>query len=206
MLKIKYDEAMVRAQKIKISAAFGELGELYYKAHKDDYEEAFAEPIAKIKAAEDVIYQHKVEVLKRNGLMLCPHCGEEILDVSRFCNFCGKPVEPCPAEESAPEPESGEEDAPPQEATEPEEAKAEETDGQDEAPEADETPDSAARKCPGCGNVLGEYDVFCEECGMRVQEPAPEAPAVKEKKCPLCGFTTTDDDVFFCVECGAKLQ
>lgn len=245
---VKYNEAIINAQNEKIKEAYTELGELYYKAHKDDAEPEFEAPFSKIKAAQQAIEQHKLEVLKQNGLMLCKHCGCEILDISRFCNFCGKPVESAEeapaapaAEESAPE---AEEIAPEAEEPAPEAAE-EEKPGEFkpllECPYCDAPvdedfdfctncgkrirgganpeipgPDASAPAakddvCPACGAKLNDDSIFCEECGTRVRDaenqpvnPAPSAP--KEKRCPLCGFTTSDDDVNFCVECGSKLQ
>ena len=95
---VQYDEKIINAENQKIKEAYTELGELYYQAHKKDYESGFEGSVSKIKAAEKAIEQHKVEVLKQNGLMLCKHCGAQIQDVSRFCNFCGKSVDE-PAEE-----------------------------------------------------------------------------------------------------------
>ena len=95
---VQYDEKIINAENQKIKEAYTELGELYYQAHKKDYESGFEGPVSKIKAAEKAIEQHKAEVLKQNGLMLCKHCGAQIQDVSRFCNFCGKSVDE-PAEE-----------------------------------------------------------------------------------------------------------
>ena len=231
MFKVKYDEKILGAQKNKMDVAFGELGKLYYKAHKNDYEEAFAQPIAKIKEAEDTIFRHRSEVLKRSGLMLCKYCGEEILDVSRFCNFCGKPVEPRPKEERVAEyeinvqPETAAEEeaqavaeqqeAPAEEEApapvEQHEAPAEEKAPQpqpvpepDPEPEPQPEPEPEERKCPNCGKVVSGDNAFCENCGMRIQELTEFE--LMQKRWPLCGFTTSEDDVFYCVECGAKLQ
>ncbi len=216
MFKVKYDEKILGAQKNKMDVAFGELGKLYYKAHKNDYEEAFAQPIAKIKEAEDTIFRHRSEVLKRSGLMLCKYCGEEILDVSRFCNFCGKPVEPRPKEERVAEYEinvqpetAAEEEA--QTVTEQQEAPAEEKAPQPQPQpvpepelEPEPEPEPEERKCPNCGKIVSGDNAFCENCGMRIQELTEFE--LMQKRCPLCGFTTSEDDVFYCVECGAKLQ
>ena len=234
---VQYDEKIINAENQKIKEAYTELGELYYKAHKKDYESGFEGPVSKIKAAEKAIEQHKAEVLKQNGLMLCKHCGAQIQDVSRFCNFCGKSVDE-PAEEE-------EKSVLPVEAVESEDEVEEEIEIEEtEADQAEETVEEEPEKaevCPVCGETVeDDYDfctncgyrikqaeqdilsndgdqrvcrvcgskltddmLFCEECGTRVDDGMSEK---KEKVCPICGFTTTDEEMNFCVECGSKLR
>ena len=212
---VQYDEKIINAENQKIKEAYTELGELYYQAHKKDYESGFEGPVAKIKAAEKAIELHKVEVLKQNGLMLCKHCGAQIQDVSRFCNFCGKSVdEPAEEEEESVLPvEAVESEDEVEEEIEIEETEADHEDDYDfctncgyrikQAEQDILSNDGDQRVCRVCGSKLTDDMLFCEECGTRVDDGMSEK---KEKVCPICGFTTTDEEMNFCVECGSKLR
>lgn len=232
---VQFDEKLINAEKQKIQEAYAELGELYHKLHKKDYDKELETPFSKIKAAEKAIERHKTEVLKKNGLMLCKHCGSQIQDISRFCNFCGKSVD---------EPVEIEEEPAPEPAVEPEPAEVEAVEEKDEAvqeerpvvcPKCGEPveddfdfctncgsritkpdknilePDENKRVCRVCGSALADDMIFCEECGTRVDSEETvgrvfDNVEVQKKVCPICGFSTTDKEVNFCVECGAKLQ
>lgn len=51
--------------------------------------------------------------------------------------------------------------------------------------------------CPDCGKQY-ESGMFCQECGTKLQETAPELV------CPFCGYKSTTGK--FCPECGSKLK
>ena len=247
---VEFDEKIINAENQKIKEAYTELGELYYKLYKNNYDKEAEASVSKIKAAEKAIESHKAAVLKENGLMLCRYCGSQIQDISRFCNFCGKPVgEPAESEEEpeavpeiVPAADYGEEPEAVPEAVpaadcgeEKEEAVAEAVleERPDVCPECGEPveadfdfctncgcringsyekiplPGENERVCRVCGNPLTDDMIFCDECGTRVggevEDKAVQTPAVK-KVCPNCGFSTLDNEVNFCVECGARLR
>lgn len=55
-------------------------------------------------------------------------------------------------------------------------------------------------KCKQCGSPVRDEDMFCGECGCRL-EPRKDA----HMRCPSCGSPVKDEDMF-CGECGYKLD
>ena len=214
---IQYDENLINAEKAKMAQAFTKLGEMYYKAHPYDFEEDFIAPVTAIKDAEARIDQHKTEVLKANGLMLCKHCGSEIQDISRFCNFCGKAVDAPVEEEAVPEPDPEPDPEPVEEPEvfaepEPEEIQIVEEQINEEVLEeavgAQEAADEPKEKtCPHCGEPIDDDFEFCTNCGKSVKEPEQQSAPAEEAEtvCKVCGSKLNPGAVF-CEECGALVK
>jgi len=61
--------------------------------------------------------------------------------------------------------------------------------------------------CSGCGTVNPEGTKFCQNCGTKLEipAPAPEAPTPAENTCPNCG-AVNEEGTKFCRECGTKLE
>ena len=62
---------------------------------------------------------------------------------------------------------------------------------------------SAGLTCSACGSVNAEGTKFCQNCGRKLEPPAPVV--VEGNICPGCG-ATNDAGVKFCRECGSKLE
>ena len=62
---------------------------------------------------------------------------------------------------------------------------------------------SAGLTCSACGFVNAEGTKFCQNCGGKLEPPAPVV--VEGNICPGCG-ATNDAGVKFCRECGRKLE
>lgn len=218
-----YDENLLNGEQQKIEKCYALIGQRYAAAHKDDEQAEFADLLQEIKASEKKMADHRAEVLKANGLMLCPNCGEQIMDRSVFCNFCGTKVvqpEPEPAEEPAAEEPAAEEpvaEEPVAEEPVVEESVAEEPVEAEpavaeELPETEtEEPAEAAKDvCPSCGTPLEPGCAFCVECGARVTAPEAEQEAPAESApvrfCTECGNMITDNEAMFCNNCGARLD
>lgn len=61
--------------------------------------------------------------------------------------------------------------------------------------------------CPNCGKRIRPDVAFCSQCGMKMEQPAPEpAPAPQQNTtfCPGCG-TSVPGEAAFCPGCGAKI-
>ena len=54
--------------------------------------------------------------------------------------------------------------------------------------------------CKNCGAELSEGDMFCMNCGAKVELPVKEAPV---KVCISCGAALGEEDMF-CMNCGTK--
>lgn len=204
---VEFDEKIINAENEKIKEAYTELGELYYKAHKKDYESCFEAPVAKIKAAEKAIEQHKAEVLKANGLMLCKHCGSQIQDISRFCNFCGKAVDEPVEDEDEPECEAPAQEAVAEEMAEEAAEEVVEETGEEAAPET--APEAIAEPavCPNCGEPVEDDFDFCTNCGTRVRDAEPDVLPEEDNQrvCRTCGAKLSDG-MIFCEECGTRVS
>ena len=74
---------------------------------------------------------------------------------------------------------------------------------------AAEAVEATGTVCPHCGAPVEEGDLFCINCGKKIEvapvaaEPiaAPIEAAANEKTCPRCGEPMDEDDVF-CSNCG----
>lgn len=209
-----YDENLLNEEQQKIEACYAQLGERYYAAHKNDDSPEFPDLTDKIKESEKRIADHKAEVLKANGLMLCPSCGEQIYYKSMFCNFCGVRVAEKPAEEpvaeapeiEAPEIEEPEIEEPEIEVPAIEEPAIEEPEIENPAAEAEsegeahaappiETPQhfdfapspsgfKAMRICKNCGAQMDESCTFCMECGTPFPSDEEEMAAQEKPEEP----------------------
>ncbi len=64
--------------------------------------------------------------------------------------------------------------------------------------------------CPTCSYVLGATDMFCTNCGQKIEEPTPpvEVPIeelIQANVCPKCKNEVLKGDLF-CFGCGHKLS
>ena len=69
-------------------------------------------------------------------------------------------------------------------------------------------PEKIVILCPNCGAEVEEGATFCEECGYRLIQPAPEVaqPArPRVQHCPNCG-NELGPDANFCGKCGTRIR
>ena len=66
-----------------------------------------------------------------------------------------------------------------------------------------------SEKCPRCGTRLRPGMLFCNNCGCKLAEPAPQqgAPAMQApaRFCMSCGAPMAPD-AMFCMSCGARFE
>ena len=193
---VTYDENLLKEQEQKIQEIYTKIGEQYYAAHRRDKKGEFRSLIKEVKACEKAIADHKAAVLRENGLLICPSCGEEISVRSLFCNFCGIRLSEFRSED---EDDFDEEPA----AEEPAAADPVVEEPVVEEPAVEEpVVEEPAVEEP----VVEEPDVAPVEPPLAAF-PVTEAPKAEEKPtvCPQCG-AALEDDCIFCVECGAPVK
>jgi len=61
----------------------------------------------------------------------------------------------------------------------------------------------AGAVCPGCGAAVAEGIKFCNQCGTKLEVPAPAAEA--KKFCTNCGAEAAAG-VKFCSQCGSRIE
>ncbi len=223
------DESIVQEQQQIIGDAYRQLGERFYADNRGNAPEAYADVFATIRNAELSIEtyeaeQRRLKELEEKGLILCPFCGEEIVNRSVFCNFCGRRLsdynptkvyvkntaEEAPEEKPAEEEPAAEETAAEEELTTAADTAVEDIREEDVKTETADTFTgyTALRTCSRCGFQTDDLEaMFCNNCGARLPSvgAAEATPETHEKHCPFCGFRTSDADVLFCIECGARM-
>ena len=60
-------------------------------------------------------------------------------------------------------------------------------------------------RCPQCGKVIREDDLFCSCCGTRIIKKQDPEKTSEEGLCPQCG-AKLEDNAVFCVKCGYKVK
>lgn len=155
---------MIAEEEKKITAHLTKLGACYLEQHPDDFEDAFADLIAEIRASREKINQGKQQLIERKGVAHCPNCGAQVSNRVAFCSACGSKVEPtggfdiCPTCGEAvekgmcfctscgkPMPNRTQDDQT----------------GKREAADIKHT-------CPDCGTEISEGLSFCTECGKKL--------------------------------------
>ena len=151
-------------------ANYEELGRAMYNASRHssgaaaDYEvimrqiDGILQQIQEKKAA-------KQEIMNR---VICPSCGKSVPAGTKFCSYCGAPMEQTPVAAAVP--------AEPQVRGGERQMDGEQMCGA-ERPMGDDKPQMGGeRHCPNCGEVIEPGAKFCVKCGTRIdageQKPA----------------------------------
>ncbi|MDD6037745.1 MAG: zinc ribbon domain-containing protein [bacterium] len=82
----------IRSKEDCVRRLYAEIGEQYYKEHKDDIEPAY-EQMEKIKEYMETIENLKKHLQEVKGTKTCDRCGEEIQTGDAYCRKCGAKVE-----------------------------------------------------------------------------------------------------------------
>ena len=84
-----YDENLLNGEQQKIEDCYKQIGLRYYAYYKDDPAPEFMDLIAAIRESKRVMSEHRAEVLRANGKMICPNCGQQVAITALFCTSCG---------------------------------------------------------------------------------------------------------------------
>lgn len=82
----------IRSKEDSVRKLYAQIGEQYYKEHKDDIEPAY-EQMEKIKEYMTTIDELKKKLQEVKGTKTCERCGEEIKADDAYCRKCGAKVE-----------------------------------------------------------------------------------------------------------------
>lgn len=162
----------------------------------------------------------KVQQPAGSGSHRCSRCGAELFEGQVFCMSCGTKVELPKTEVPKAEPPKAE----PSKVEEPEDWMSEEEYFDDEATVIcsskkkavpiepvvpAETVIPAEPKpsvCVNCGAKLEDDQLFCVECGTRVEKHTGAAPVTPLRRtCTNCGVEVEESQLF-CTNCGSALR
>lgn len=150
-------------------ANYEELGRAMYNASRHssgaaaDYEvimrqiDGILQQVQEKKAA-------KQEIMNR---VICPSCGKSVPAGTKFCSYCGAPMEQTPVAAAVP--------AEPQVRGGERQMDGEQMCGA-EQPMGDDKPQMGGeRHCPNCGEVIEPGAKFCVKCGTRIDDEAQKS-------------------------------
>lgn len=107
----------------------------------------------------------KQEIMNR---VTCPSCGKSVPAGTKFCSYCGAPMEQTPVAAAVP--------AEPQVHGGERQMGGEQMCGDERQMGDDKPPMGGERHCPNCGEVIEPGSKFCVKCGTRIdageQKPA----------------------------------
>lgn len=155
-------------------ANYEELGRAMYNASRHSSGAADYEVI--MRQIDGILQQIQEKKAARQEIMnrvTCPSCGKSVTAGTKFCSYCGAPMEQTPvaaAEPAEPQVHGGER-----------QMGGEQMGGEqmygDERQMGDDKPQMGGeRHCPNCGEVIEPGAKFCVKCGTRIdageQKPA----------------------------------
>lgn len=166
-IEIAKCSSAIKECKERIKGIYMEIGERYYNAEDNVTRGAFGDLFEKIQYQQNELKGLEKRLQDLKGVKLCKSCGKEISTSSRFCKWCGLPVE------------------------------------------TDE-PEDTGMSCPNCHAPLTGTEMFCGECGAKIEWPSKVAEqSAKEVKkaliCSECGQELKETDLF-CKYCGTPVK
>lgn len=151
-------------------ANYEELGRAMYNASRHSSGEAadYEVIMRQIDGILQQIQEKKVAKQEIMNRVICPSCGKSVPAGTKFCSYCGAPMEQTPVAAAVP--------------VEPQVRGGERQMGGEqmcgaERPMGDDKPQMGGeRHCPNCGEVIEPGAKFCVKCGTRIdageQRPA----------------------------------
>lgn len=151
-------------------ANYEELGRAMYNASRHSSGEA-ADYEVIMRQIDGILQQIQEKKAAKQEIMnrvICPSCGKSVPAGTKFCSYCGAPMEQTPVAAAVP--------------VEPQVRGGERQMGGEqmcgaERPMGDDKPQMGGeRHCPNCGEVIEPGAKFCVKCGTRIdageQKPA----------------------------------
>lgn len=143
-------------------ANYEELGRAMYNASRHSSGEA-ADYEVIMRQIDGILQQIQEKKAAKQEIMnrvICPSCGKSVPAGTKFCSYCGAPMEQTPVAVAVP--------AEPQVHGGERQMGGEQMCG-DERPMGDDKPQvRGERHCPNCGEVIEPGAKFCVKCGTRM--------------------------------------
>lgn len=165
----------------KLNNYYYQIGKLYVKLHRDNYDVEFAKLMGALKQAEDQIRSCQKQVQDLKGIIRCAKCGTEVPNTAAFCNACGAAIV---KKVSAPD----------------QSQRAETTVIMCSGCGA--VVDKNMRFCTSCGGPVG---AAVPNVAVPTATPEPTPVQTAANQCPNCGAAVSED-LAFCVLCGVQLK
>ena len=150
-------------------ANYEELGRAMYNASRHSSGEA-ADYEVIMRQIDGILQQIQEKKAAKQEIMnrvTCPSCGKSVPAGTKFCSYCGAPMEQTPVAAAVP--------------TEPQVHGGDrQMDGEQmcgaEQPMGDDKPQMGGeRHCPNCGEVIEPGAKFCVKCGTRIDDEAQKS-------------------------------
>lgn len=150
-------------------ANYEELGRAMYNASRHSSGEA-ADYEVIMRQIDGILQQIQEKKAAKQEIMnrvTCPSCGKSVPAGTKFCSYCGAPMEQTPVAAAVP--------AEPQVHGGERQMGGEQMCG-DERPMGDDKPQMGGeRHCPNCGEVIEPGAKFCVKCGTRIDDEAQKS-------------------------------
>lgn len=150
-------------------ANYEELGRAMYNASRHSSGEA-ADYEVIMRQIDGILQQIQEKKAAKQEIMnrvICPSCGKSVPAGTKFCSYCGAPMEQTPVAAAVP--------AEPQVHGGERQMGGEQMCGA-ERPMGDDKPQMGGeRHCPNCGEVIEPGAKFCVKCGTRIDDEAQKS-------------------------------
>lgn len=161
-------------------ANYEELGRAMYNASRHSSGEA-ADYEVIMRQIDGILQQIQEKKAAKQEIMnrvICPSCGKSVPAGTKFCSYCGAPMEQTPVAAAVP--------AEPQVHGGERQMGGEQMCGA-ERPMGDDKPQvRGERHCPNCGEVIEPGAKFCVKCGTRIddeeQKPAETGGSAEKEE------------------------
>ena len=161
-------------------ANYEELGRAMYNASRHSSGEA-ADYEVIMRQIDGILQQIQEKKAAKQEIMnrvICPSCGKSVPAGTKFCSYCGAPMEQTPVAAAVP--------AEPQVRGGERQMGGEQMCGA-ERPMGDDKPQvRGERHCPNCGEVIEPGAKFCVKCGTRIdageQKPAETGDSAEKEE------------------------
>lgn len=143
-------------------ANYEELGRAMYNASRHPSGEA-ADYEVIMRQIDGILQQIQEKKAAKQEIMnrvICPSCGKSVPAGTKFCSYCGAPMEQTPVAAAVP--------------AEPQVHDGERQMGGEQMCGA-EQPMGGERHCPNCGEVIEPGAKFCVKCGTRIDDEAQKS-------------------------------